>query len=123
MFSPGHLEVHREPQQVGVGIHLCLDYQVCRDESGRHVDFHLSGEVGGRPVADEFRLRDDVVYNFLQNVGRGLRRQGIEAIQPALFALREELSPLFIDLRRQLHSELGDAVDLPRFLMDRGVRE
>lgn len=123
MFSQGHLEVHREPQQVGVGIHLCLDYQVCRDESGCHVDFRLSGEVGGRPVADDFRLRDDVAYNVLQSARRSLRRQGVEASEPALFALREELEPLFSDLRRQLHSEPGDAVDLPRFLLDRGVRD
>jgi hypothetical protein len=120
MFRPGHIEVMQLPSAVAPGYHLCLDYRVCRDESGCHVDFALEGEVAGRQVHDSFSLRRDVAYNFLQSAGRCLRRRGIRPTHPALFAFHEDYGRAFADLRRQLQASPGEPVDLERFLLDRG---
>ncbi len=122
MFRPGHVDVRREPLPGEPGYELSLDYQVCRDDHGCHVDFELEGEVAGRPVHERFSLRRDVAYNFLQSAGRRLRRRGIKPEHPALFAFHEDFDQVFADLRSQLRADPGEPVDLERFLLDRGER-
>lgn len=120
MFRPGHVEVQRPPLAGDPGYHLSLDYRVCRDERGCHVDFQLDGEVAGRMLHDCFSLRRDVAFNFLQSAGRCLRRRGIKPSHPVLFAFHEDYDRLFDDLREQLRASPGEPVDLERFLLDRG---
>ncbi|MBD9427203.1 DUF5064 family protein [Pseudomonas sp. PDM15] len=120
MFRPGHVELRREPAPGEPGFQLSLEYRVCRDEDGCHVDFELDGDVAGQPVHDGFSLRRDVAYNFLQSAGRCLRRRGIKPAHPALFAFHEDYNRVFADLRRQLRADPGEPVDLERFLLDRG---
>lgn len=120
MFWPGHVEVRREPAPRESGYQLNLDYRVCRDEHGCHVDFELDGEVAGRALHERFSLRRDVAYNFLQAAGRCLRRRGIQPAHPACFAFRPDYDLVFADLRAQLRASPGEPVDLERFLLDRG---
>ncbi|WJN59933.1 DUF5064 family protein [Pseudomonas sp. SO81] len=120
MFRPGHVEVMQLPSVLEPGYHLSLDYRICRDDAGCHVDFKLDGEVAGRLVHDGFSLRRDVAYNFLQSAGRCLRRRGIKPAHPALFAFHEDFDRVFADLRSQLAADPGEPVDLERFLLDRG---
>lgn len=120
MFRPGHVEVHREPALGDPGFRLSLDYQVQHEAADCRVDFELQGEVAGRQLHECFSLRRDVAYNFLQSAGRCLRRRGIRANHPALFAFHADYDLMFADLRRQLQADCGEPVDLQRFLQDRG---
>ncbi len=116
MFKPGHVEVERAPLGAHPGYHLSLDYSVRRSEVGTYVDFQLEGEVAGRVVHEAFSLHRDVAYNFMQNVGRCLRKHGLKPRQAPLFVFHGDYDRMFADLRAQLGARPGEPVDLQRFL-------
>lgn len=78
--------------------------------------FHLHGSVGQVAVDERFRMHRDVAFNFLQRIGQRLRQRGLRVARAPLFGLHADYDPMFEDLRRQLHCQPGEPIDLERFL-------
>ncbi|MET1079742.1 MAG: DUF5064 family protein [Pseudomonas sp.] len=121
IFSPGHVQIERGPLCGNPGYQLSLDYAVRQDDSGVWVDFVLGGEIGAQRVREGFSLHRDFAYNFLQNVGRCLRKYGLIPRLAPLFLFHGDYDRVFADLRAQLHAHAGEPVDLQRFLQGEGL--
>jgi len=117
MFKPGQVEVSQLPSETAPGYQLTLDYHVEGEAAvPEWACFHLHGSVGQVAVDERFRMHRDVAFNFLQRIGQRLRQRGLRVARAPLFGLHADYDPMFEDLRRQLHCQPGEPIDLERFL-------
>jgi hypothetical protein len=119
MFEPGHLHRASLPGD-SPAWHLDLHYDVQQDaREGPMLCLHLSGELEGKPFAEELRLHRDTAPNFASQVARIAERHGLPVAEHSpILSDHAEFDRMFEDIRQRLALQPGEPVDLEHVQQD-----
>ena len=120
MFEPGHLHRANLPSMPGVQeFALDLYYEVRPDPvEGLMLHFRMTGEIDGKPFAEEFQLHRDTAFNFASTATRIAAKHGLHPSFGAVLRNHHEYDLMFADIREKLKAHPGDPVNLDHLLKD-----
>ncbi len=120
MFEPGHL--HRSSAGALPGTpEFAVDiyYEVRQDAAeGAMLHFRMTGEIEGKPFADEFELHRDTAFNFASSIMRIAAKHGFHPNFGPVLRNHKEYDLMFDDIRNKLKAVPGEPVNLDHLLKD-----
>ncbi|KHL70449.1 MULTISPECIES: DUF5064 family protein [Pseudomonas] len=120
MFEPGHLHRASLPGD-SPAWHLDLHYEVRHDaREGPMLHLRISGELDGKPFAEELSLHRDTAPNFASQVARIAERHGLPVAEHSpILPNHAEYDRMFEDIRERLALQPGEPVDLEHVAQDK----
>ncbi|SEK36000.1 protein of unknown function [Atopomonas hussainii] len=116
MFRPGHLHRSLIAEGDRPALALTFEYTLGHDErQGEGVDFVLFGTLGTQTLNERFFLPRDSAFNFAHEVNLILTKHGLPSRGGPVMFFHDEYDQVFADVRRLVHGEAGEAVDLREF--------